>query len=729
MTSIDTLSPETYNIFGSINIKKTIPISIFKGLTTCTIGLERLSMLLTKILNGNYSSVNQLELNNLSIKLVGQDKQNILKMILELFSENTKNFAIILQNIIDNNTYTNNLFIELYNKYIQNMSNFKQYTYILNTYMKTDTGKYISTIYSTYMFYKNVIEHKYNYNETQKNLYEIFVANITDEEHETFFKLFKIYNYYNWFSQTILNEKIRQTYFNKQLDQDFSLSNKIFSSSFLELINKDVDQNIKSLKIQDNSQSESNNIIIKNITNYIKTSMKMGDKIIFMINYLKYLQTRLLTSNIDPFIENAIIKVLQYHNGPELYIKMKFCIQDLILSKYITKVIHNLPIINPTSAKYNLFDSSNCNKQICKYNIIRPYSWNDTLYGKYENYGRLNEPATISYYIDIFDKYIIHPDSTVYDLFKYRKIIYDYINSIGTFNLTLNSKVYKLTGNLLQIIVLMCINNNNNSITAQHVAEQIKIPIKFLSPIFNSLLKINLIKRENTTSNNDVGMKFTLNIDWTTTDTLFSLNDVYEQVKNIKPQQVQITDTMCKAKLIAFFVAEKNNININFDLIFKYIQEQKLNITESRLKLILTSMIVSNLITFNNNVYSYIEQEDSDDEVSQDKTSEIIQQKNILDNIVSEQPNVSPTVSEQPVNSSPSKVIEHLNQKEDLRLLKKNMIHLFSTGCITNQNYESIKMIMEVSDSTLKILLPSLIESGIIRLENELYIYNDENEE
>ena len=57
------------------------------------------------------------------------------------------------------------------------------------------------------------------------------------------------------------------------------------------------------------------------------------------------------------------------------------------------------------------------------------------------------------------------------------------------------------------------------------------------------------------------------------------------------------------------------------------------------------------------------------------------------------------------------------------------MIHLFSTGCITNQNYESIKMIMEVSDSTLKILLPSLIESGIIRLENELYIYNDENEE
>ena len=114
MSSARLLNPDFYNVFGFPKYTKFSATSIFTSMFGRKNENELLHSKFKNILSGNVESVNQLELNHLSYSVLSSDVTLFLRVFLSALNDHTKTFSDLLQKTINDKTYTNSMFMQLY---------------------------------------------------------------------------------------------------------------------------------------------------------------------------------------------------------------------------------------------------------------------------------------------------------------------------------------------------------------------------------------------------------------------------------------------------------------------------------------------------------------------------------------------------------------------------------------------------------------------------------------
>jgi predicted transcriptional regulator len=621
-----------------MNEIKKLDMSLFGGMMKKTDSEKYFSETLELLLNGTNYNISQLALTNSAMCIVADNIDKLYNIIIFAINKTSVSFNTYVQQSLDDKTFSNNIFLNKYNDYIKNSIILKKSLMLLNNYFITENNKHLITIYTNYLFYINVINTRYKLNGKYLYLYEILLHYNDESNISEFLSLFKLYNYFLGFSYSLQNNTQRHLYFNTELDSIFK-NTKTSSEQFIHTVMTDIDTNIKTIqakykKIDDNDNTF--NAISKKITDYIKMCNKVCNKSYFMACYMNYMQNRLLeiNNNYHSNLEKEFVKEFYFNDEPELYIKMLYCISDIKQSKLLTNCIHN--------DVYN--DVAVFNRNICKYKLLRSYAWKESKLSKNiidaMSLEEINLPQLLSHYTEAQKSLLGNKDKMFYESCSSRSIYVDYVGSTGVIEL-LTDKVYTVTANMLQIAIIDIV-NKTDSITAMALSESLNIPLSKLSLCLNSLLHVKLILKESKT-NGDPMMIFKINNHWTNTESDVCLVTIYENIK----YKIQNKETVVKSDTlererereelfltnkarVLYFMSEVKSASVSD--IKKFIELENLNITNTILENILSRLVHSNTITFDNDMY-YHNNTDSDND-DQDQVTETKLKTGIPSNIL-----------------------------------------------------------------------------------------------
>ena len=616
--NLECTQPAYFDNFGKIIQMKQPSLSMFKGLVIRNDTEKYLSETLLDICSGKFASVNLLALNNAVIFVLSNGIINLQHIIISVVNSATNLFNTKIQKMADSKLYTNKLLLEMYNDHIKNMIVLKKSLRIVGDYLKMENGKNIIDVYINYLFYFNVINKKYNFGKSNEvYFYELLLNNNNQNDISEFFALFKLYNYYTGFSYSAKTH--RNEYFNIELDNMFSMSEKTNSEEFLNTIMGDIDTNIRN--VMKNTNADDATKEVTKIVDCIKMCLKICDKTQIMANYLKYLQNRLIDKSCDGEIESEFIKAFNFKDEAELYVKMKYCINDSMLSKYVTQMIHNVKTVEFKSQKYANLNGKKLNKNICDYTLLRRYAWNEGKYGA-PLCERMNEPLEVSFHIDILEKLLNSPDGSFSEDFNDRILFVDYDNSTGIIDMELGGKLYKFNATLSQIIILMTI-NEHGTITAKDLATTLNVSLKNLSTVLNSLLTLKIIIRDDETSSSDPKMTFVINDKWSRTEDKINLITQFEKLKSGKKQiQQPVTNTTntanIRAQVISYLISKQS---ASIDDIAQHMKDNDIVLSAHELNDIMERLITTKILNLNGTTYEYPAKESSDTEEETEEQS------------------------------------------------------------------------------------------------------------
>jgi hypothetical protein len=526
------------------------------------------------LINGNKLVVNKITLDNTILILLIKNIDVLQNIIIDTLYNYTKKFNIDIQNSLNNNYYYNEWFIDKYNEFFKNSIIFKKSLNVVDDYLKLD-GKNIIDIYVNYIFYHNIINVKYN----NLYLYEIFLQNHNIENIKNVYNygmLFKIQNYFNGFSFSM--KKYTNLLFNEELFNIFKNSQFSSNTTFINSVNIEITENIKKLL-----SNKKNTLLIDTIQLYIKMCLKFNNKKIFMTSYLINLCDRLQNDKTNYEIEKILLSLFKPKDETEIYEKILNCINDIMLSKKITK---NINLINP-EIESDKFISFKKQKYQIDYQIIGNNSWSGLYSNNTDNcYDDIILPVCFDYNYAIINKVLNNNDNT--------KISINYDKSIVIMNIEYPNcpKLFEIKMTLLQSIVFMTI-NNNNEITAIELEQTIGIHLVYLTPILNSLIKSKIIKRNKTTENNDINMKFIINSSFQSNAHKICLIKELESIKNISQNQTKLLNI--NNKIIEYFI-QYQNIDMSYVDIKNYLTSQSIDCTISDIFKVINKLINSKII-------------------------------------------------------------------------------------------------------------------------------------
>ena len=633
-----TYTPDYFAKFGEFVKFNKIDDSLFNGMVQKLNAEKYLYDTFTLVLSGNSYNVSQLLITNTIAYILSKDVNILHNIIISVINKNTLTFNKTIQQLLIDNVYTNNDFFNKYNTFIKNAFILKQILKPFNTYFITNNNKHLITIYINYLFYTNVIDTLYYVSSNKLYMYEILL-NCTDMTNITdFFSVYKLYNYYLGFSYSLQNITDRTLYFNTDLDTLFINTCKTSSPEFIKLMMTYIDTNIRDInKLLHIKNIDTVQQTIKNISDYLKMGIKLCNKTDFMVHYMNYLQSRLLDINYicNINIETEFVKAFMFKDNTELYIKIFTCINDIKQSEFITNIINSACESNFTyNISHNYISTLLFNKNICKYMFLTYYAWKDSMIEHNLNnssicINSINDSLFISYYTNILRNFLYNKDTSINQHEFYTSVYIDYISTTGVFEL-ISDKLYTINANLLQIMIFDII-NKYGIVTAKDLSEKLGIPLAHLSLCINSLIDIKLIIKENTANNNPL-MILKLNNNWIFHNTHICLVTIYENIKQkIYEKQLQKTKstenltklydsikeqelfTINKAKIISFMA--DTSIICKYDII-QYINTENLYITDTMLDNILTTLVSSNLLKVNNDIYFYNDINSDDDYIS-----------------------------------------------------------------------------------------------------------------
>lgn len=727
-----------FDPFGNVTKGKIPPEQIFKGLVRKTNYEKYLTDVFSEILKGNYSVVNQLAINSTVCYALSKGVDTLQKILISVINESTKNLHKSIQKMLSNSKYTNKNFLELYNEHVKNVMSLKRVLFVVSDYLKTDTGKNLINVYANYIFYTNVINSKYTVKGEEFYLYEILLKNSNKTDLEEFFSLFKLYNYYFGFSFSLKTE--REKYFNIELDKIFTSSDTSNSSDFVKIVMTDIDRSIRSLLKPEEDQKILENTI-QRASEYIKMCLKICDKTTFMANYLKYLQIRLMERSSNCDVENEFIKSFNFKDEPELYIKMRFCVNDMMMSNYVTQLIHGIGNVQFTSQKYVNCDTSKFNKNMCDYTTIRQYAWKDGKLGNMNYTERINEPPEVSFHIDLLDSLLKSKEGSFHEEFSNRTLFVDYDNSTAIMEVELSGKTYKFNATLMQIIVFMTI-NNSGSISATDLSEKLGISLKNLALILNSFISTKLVSKS-ASSNKDPQMILAINTKWSHKDDKVCLVSQLENIKQkmqggnitekkvsaqVNEEVVEVKDplpissqsdenSIAKAQLLKYF---SENNESSYKQVKKYVRMNKLNIHKHTIKEILKRLVKTKILEQNGDMYLYSKpQSDTDEsdveEIKENKAEDTEELEND-DAVVEKHEETKEENSDDEITVS-------------IPTIKAKIIKYFKDGnSTTKKGLQAILKLkgLSVHESSLHTIVDELLDLDVLTASNGLLSYKEE---
>ena len=515
--------PKNTGVITGLNISK---------LKSCNVE-EKFFDMCDKFINDNKFSENKILLNRIQVEIISKGYEYTTDILIKLFKNKYVELHTKIQNMINEEQFSITKFVENYSKLNKNLTKLKYFLSTIDYSYKNENGKksdysFINLV-KNYTSYNEIINSKYNKEDRELYLYELFIEEIENNfSTETILEIFKIYDFYNKFSFTVKNKTDKQghEFFNSKLGDKIKLSDDTtnrFLSRIIEMINKKItdlanNSNIDTVEVEKE---------IKYIRKLIDVAPELCNKSIFMTLYKKALTNR-LKSGVKPDLESEFLKSLNPQDDIDTYIKMKNQINDIKLNTQHNKYFRNVSV-GGHSEKYKNIDLKKYDRNKVNVKVFRSYDWDyetvpSTIY---------NMPVDLSIYLDIFNAYYK-------DRFNERILSWIYSDCIGIIEIE-TDKVYNIKMNILQMAIYYYLNNGPK--TASEISKEMKIDLQQLGYILNSLIVSKLICKEDGIITNNPDIKFNINEKFTFSETNISITNIYEKIKSIVENKKDKSDT------------------------------------------------------------------------------------------------------------------------------------------------------------------------------------------
>jgi len=487
------------------------------------------------ILHGNYMFVNKLYYDQIVSCIMQLNFRDITELLIEIFDTVTAEFHVNMYQHLESEDFIQTFLTE-YQSLYDNTSKLQKGLYSLEQNIQNNKYHYV-TLIKNYIFYRNVIAQPYIYKGKQICLYELLSNHINHTKNiDIMLKCFLIYQFYIDLSYHIRDNDTREKYFDSYINNKFMFLQK-GKTAFLETLVDTINNRIL------DAQETKN---INNIKHAIQFGSYIGDKdkVTFMILYRKKLMERLKLSNINIDLEQELLKFLNYKDDPDTYIKMIYQIQDVQYSSFLTKHYTKIEF-SINSDRYKNIKHESINRDICKFTVKRSWPWDLETYPEDQKY---NPPLMTEAYLELFEKCYVHrkPD---------RDISYDYENSTANIELTFGKNTYNIEVALPQLFVLQLLQEHER-LSAKKIAELLKISMKKLGRILNSLLLHDILSKTNGSAQ-DKNLVFYINKSCILKNTNMSIaNDYYmfDKQQFSKP----VINTQHMAQILALFNDKQN---------------------------------------------------------------------------------------------------------------------------------------------------------------------------
>ena len=266
-------------------------------------------------------------------------------------------------------------------------------------------------------------------------------------------------------------------------------------------------------------------------------------KDIALVRFFMVIITKKDNNNVNRYVNDMLIKIKEY----------LYDIED----NYNNNIAFRQINIQIKSKKYTQSDINKVKRNICNFKILQYSNIEDNMPEKYT----MNH--NIEIYYDIYKSY--------YKLrYPNRKIDFDIIKSTIISKIKFLDKSYIIHMSIIQYMVLDLIyNSNDTGISVFDISKLLNIDLVVLQNTFNSLLKIQIIKRsiDETNTNNII---FKINKSCTFDNLKVSISDLVIQPKKVEKitnflhdrNMIILTNIVDYAKKNKFF-----NSDVFFDII------------------------------------------------------------------------------------------------------------------------------------------------------------------
>jgi len=443
-----------YAIGEPVHKRKYVDKSIFYNLMPNNDLFTEFSNINKNIFDTNIKNINRLLVNYLSYHINTPDEY-----IFNFFDNHTKCIRTTIDTMISNGNFTVHEFIDMYNKYMKNL------TVMIQMWRDIDFKISVNGMYDysyikllgSCIFYANVLTATY---QNGIGLEDVVTSTIDISNTDQMSGLFEIDNFCN--KIIILDGFFKPVRF---------IQSKLPSETCDVIMNKIINDLNKLITTGEN---------LINIKSLIRLGLTLNDNITFVTLYRNKLSQRLLTQKYkDLSFEKEILHAFNAKNVAEVLAMMCYQISDINSSIIDNNTLKRIVVNNVTTP---------INKNVVKFKILRDYAWDYDSTNTIEN---IRFPQRIQCYFDL----IVQQYKNIY---PYKKISYLYDKCVATITVNIHMKDQdcecKLQLNLLQLAVFMIINEYEN-ISAVDIAKTLGVSLKapFIAATLTALITNNLI--------------------------------------------------------------------------------------------------------------------------------------------------------------------------------------------------------------------------------------------
>lgn len=563
------------------------------------------------ILEESLADYNSLVFHNLVYQLTNENPNKVNNIIIESFNLVTEKIKNSLSDLIVGDDFTVQKFMDIYNNFISKSNEFSKYMMVFNNIIvKQNQIKqypHINLI-RNYLFYKNVINIKYNYKGKYMYLYEFLTEQIEkgSTEFNLIVSLLKMYTFYVRLSYVA--KEAREQLFNIELEKMFLTTlgdNQPFIKLLINYINKSIDLCL------DKNKKE---IILKNLIellDFISTYFKERD--MFNMHYEDNLELRLLKVNCDTELEKHLLYKFKRPDDNKVIQRMIYKIEDVESGKNL-EILKKKTKISLTTLEYkgkiNLDEIQLTNVSPM---ILRYSAWNNS---RTLDIQQIEPPIEMKAYMNILSK-------LYQSRYSRRELKWNLNMGEGVVKVNLGGKNYSLRVTTPQLALLLQF-NQKDKISAKELSENMKYPLSKLAIIINSFLMVQILEKDDK-QNNDPNLLFSLNNKFhydsekiSLVNIIMTLEQQYKQNCNKVDKEISDKFAIGRENILqgAIIRAVKQNTNMTNQSLLENIKSKiPFDITDNLYKSVLKTCFHEKYIKMKDTgEYEYILASDSDDD-------------------------------------------------------------------------------------------------------------------
>jgi hypothetical protein len=354
---------------------------------------------------------------------------------------------------------------------------------------------------ANYAFYKNVIDCNYNFEGSSKPLHGVF-SSIMNKHNITVVRIlpiFQMFKYYERLSYAAGDR--REELFNVKSQQEF-LVGLGSNAGFVKSLTSYIDNGMRQLLLCQNNKDKQ--CKLKSIKDVIKMGTQFQEREMFILYYMKSLENRLFKVAADLDAEKEAVELFAVNHEDNRNVQRMY---DMVTDieacrnhkKFVEKIEVN--ISKETKEKYSKIGIEQVMNNRERITVL-PLAygvWDATLG---ESNGNLKVPLQLQLGLDVFNAYYLKR-------YPYRNVTYDFTQGNAVINIIFGGIKYNINVTTPQLFLLYQF-NGNKELSATDLAKNTGMTLKELTPVLNSLIKCNLVGREEGNSN-DPNLKFFLN--------------------------------------------------------------------------------------------------------------------------------------------------------------------------------------------------------------------------